>query len=135
MSTAQRLFAKQAPIKGNTHEVNDRYWWDLLYGKWLNPFMALIACYELIRRGSADEDRRAMQEVLRNMRSYFPGLPDTEVIAMLLGEEHHLLNMAPLVMDGTLEVSGEVALPLPEARLDFDGVWTSWRNAVEMRAI
>jgi hypothetical protein len=134
MSTAQRLFARQAPIKGNTHEVNDRYWWDLLRGKWLNPFMALIACYELIRRGSADEDRHAMQEVLKNMRTYFPGLPDTEVIAMLLEENYHPPSAAPLVMDGVLAVSGRDVLPLPEDRLDFDSVWTCWRNAVEMRA-
>jgi hypothetical protein len=128
MSTAQRLFARQAPIKGHTHQVGDRYWSELLYGKWLNPLMALIACYELIRRGSADKNQ--MRIVLGNMRTYFPGLPDTEVIAMLVGAEHAPPTSAPLLMDGTMAVSGRDILPLPEAKLDFEGIWTSWRNAV-----
>jgi hypothetical protein len=130
MSTAQRLFALQAPIKGNTHEINDRYWSDLLDSKWLNPLMALIACYELIRRGSAARDKPLMREVLYNMRNYFPGVPDTEVIAMLIGEKYEAPSTAPLLMDGTMAVSEQDILPLPEAKLDFDSIWTSWRNAV-----
>jgi hypothetical protein len=132
MSTAQRLFALQAAIKGNTHETGDRYWWDLQFGKWLDPLMALIACYELIRRGSAADDIAAMKTVLDNMRTYFPGLPDTDVIAMLLDEKHRPPATAPLLMDGTMAVSGKDILPLPETKLDYDGIWTSWRNAVKM---
>jgi hypothetical protein len=130
MSTAQRLFARQAPIEGNTPELPDRYWMDLLYGKWLNPLLALIACYELIRRGSVNEKSREMQEVLQNMRTYFSGLPDTEVIAMLLEQEYRPLNSPPLLMDGTLAVSGKDIFPLPESKLDYDGIWTTWRSAV-----
>src|SRR6202035_4754566 len=130
MSIAQRLFAQQAPIEGNSPEPDDRYWRELLYGKWLNPLMALIACYELIRRGSVDEKSGAMQEVLKNLRTYFPGLPDTEIIAKLLGLEYRPLNSPPLLMDGTLAVSGKDIFPLPESKLDFDGIWTTWRSAV-----
>ncbi len=130
MSIAQRLFAQQAPI--DTPELDDRYWRDLLYGKWLNPLLALVACYELIRRGSVNEKSQEMREVLENMRTYFPGLPDTEVIAMLLNQEYRPLYSPPLLMDGTLAVSGEEIFPLPQSRLDFDGMWTTWRSAVSV---
>jgi hypothetical protein len=103
---------------------------DLLYGKWLNPLLALIACYELIRRGSVNEKSREIQEVLQNMRTYFSGLPDTEVIAMLLDQEYRPLNSPPLLMDGVLAVSGKDIFPLPESKLDYDGIWTTWRSAV-----
>lgn len=83
MSTAQRLFALQAPIAGHAHQQTDHFWFELLYGKWLDPVMALIACYELIRRGAAESQLDSMREVLDNMRTYFPGFADTEVIAKL----------------------------------------------------
>lgn len=130
MPTAQRLFALQAPIEGHTHRESDRYWLELLYGKWLDPVMALIACYELIRRGHAKAQLSTMQEVLHNMRNFFPGFADTEVIAMLVGEPHGPPDSAPLLMDGLLVLGANNVLPLPEDHLDFNGVWTSWRDAL-----
>jgi Caspase domain len=133
MSTAQRLFALQAPIEGHTHRGSDNYWFDLLYGKWLDPVMALIACYELIRRGAAKSQKPAMQEVLGNMRKYFPGFADTEVIAMLVGEPYVRPTTAPLLMDGFIALGATDILPLGEAGLDFSSIWTSWRNALPLR--
>lgn len=133
MSTAQRLFALQAPIEGHTYRQSDDYWLDLLYGKWLDPVMALIACYELIRRGAAEKQRNAMQEVLGNMRRYFPGFADTEVIAMLVGEPYIRPTTAPLLMDGFMALGATDILPLGDEGLDFNSIWTSWRNALPLQ--
>jgi len=67
MSTAQRLFAQQTPIEGRSYRESDHYWFDLLYHKWLDPVMALTACYELIRRGSRSATRLEELRVLRRM--------------------------------------------------------------------
>jgi hypothetical protein len=128
MSTAQRLFAAQSPIEGQIYKQSDRYWFDLLYHKWLDPIMAIIACYEVIRRGAVKEQMSLMKEVLSNMRSYFPGIPDTEVIAKLLGEPSTLSSVPPLLLDGLMAISMKSS-PLPKADLEFSGIWTAWRDA------
>lgn len=132
MSTAQRLFALQSPIEGQAYKQSDHFWFDLLYHKWLDPIMALIACYELIRRGAVENQKGLMKEVLINMREYFPGIPDTEIIAMLLGESHQLANDPPLLIDGLLALKTREGLPLPAANLEFSGIWTMWRNALPL---
>lgn len=131
MSTAQRLFALQAPIEGHTYRQSDGYWLDLLYGKWLDPVMALIACYELIRRGAAE--KKIMREVPQNMRNYFPGFADTEVIAMLVGEPYVRPTTAPLLMDGLIALDATDLLPLGEEGLDFNSIWTSWRDTLPLQ--
>lgn len=130
MSTAQRLFALQSPIEGHTYEGSDRYWFDLLYHKWLDPVMALIACYEVIRRGAAEQQKPFMQEVLANMRKYFPGFADTEIIAMLLDEKFSPPQNPPLLMDGLIATGTKDALPLPADKLEFNSIWTMWKNAL-----
>ena len=132
MSTAQRLFALQSPIEGYTHQGSDGYWFDLLYHKWLDPIMALIACYELIRRGSAEQQLQSMKEVLSNMRQYFPGFADTEIIAMLLDEKFSPPQNPPLLMDGVIAVGARGRLPLPQEKLQFNSIWTLWRNALSL---
>jgi caspase domain-containing protein len=132
MSTAQRLFALQSPIEGYTYQGSDRYWFDLLYHKWLDPIMALIACYELIRRGSAERQLQSMREVLSNMRQYFPGFADTEIIAMLLDDESGPLRNPPLLMDGVIAIGASGILPLPREKLEFNSIWTLWRNVLSL---
>jgi hypothetical protein len=133
MSTAQSLFALQKPIEGNGYVGSDVYWFDLLYSKWLDPVMALIACYELMRRGAVERQRSLMDEVLRNMRQYFPGFADTEIIATQLGEASDPPAISPLLMDGVLLLKDRRTLPLAGAQLEFNSIWTSWRNALSLR--
>jgi Caspase domain len=132
MSTAQRLFALQAPIAGHTYQGSDHYWFDLLYSKWLDPVMALIACYELIRRGATKQNMSLMHTVVKNMRKYFNGFADTEVISRFIGKTYTPLSVAPLLMDGVLATAGQDILPLPEAKLEFSSIWTSWRDALPL---
>jgi hypothetical protein len=73
-----------------------------------------------------------MSEVLLNMRDYFPNIPDTEIIAKLLGEPKQLSKDPPLLLDGLMALSTWEGLPLPAAKLDFNGIWTMWRNALAL---
>jgi hypothetical protein len=132
MSTAQRLFALQSPIEGHSYEGGDKFWSDLLSGHWLNPIMGLIAGYELIRRGTAVERLELMRILLWNMRQYFPGFADTEIIAGMIGEPFHAPILPPLLLDGMLMLEQQELLPLPSAWLEFGGMWTSWRNALTL---
>jgi hypothetical protein len=130
LSTAQRLFALQSPIEGQAYRQSDHFWFDSLYHQWLDPIMALIACYELIRRGAVENQKGLIKKVLFNMRKYFPGIPDTEIIAKLLGEPHQLSKNPPLLLDGLMALGAREGLPLPAANLEFSGIWTMWRNAL-----
>ena len=49
---------------------------------------------------------------------------------MLVGAPHGPPDSAPLLMDGLLVLGANNVLPLPEDHLDFNGVWTSWRDAL-----
>jgi hypothetical protein len=123
MATVQNEFALQRPVKGRRYGADPGFWWDLLYAKWLDPLMALLACYELIRRGEASNDGGLMRTVVGNLRRHFPGIADTEVIASLIGEPADLRG-TPLFLEGILAT--EVELPLPRANLDYASTWTTW---------
>ena len=134
MSTAQRLFAGQVPLQGNAYENSDQYWWDLLYAKWLNPVMALIACYELVRRGGIEREHATLKEVVGNMRNFFPGFPDTEIIAGMIGMEAQATSDPPLLTDGIVAANSQIDFPLPIESLDYSSMWTTWKNAVRIKA-
>jgi hypothetical protein len=97
--------------------------------------MSLIACYEILRNGKVDQSRNTLLTVINNLRMYFPGLPDTEVIAYRAGIPAHHLSNAPLLTDGLLLLEdSEDLLRLPASRLDYSSPWTLWRGAVHTRA-
>ncbi|MEP7153375.1 MAG: hypothetical protein ABI856_16865, partial [Nitrospira sp.] len=131
MALAQNRFANnhQVTPKDNTEEKQD---WDaLMRGKWLDPIMSLIACYEIIRRGKVNSQKGTLKTVIRNLRTYFPGIPDTEVIANLIGLKANIMDKPPLLMDGVLSLEdAEQNLPLSESKLDYTSPWTAWRGAV-----
>ncbi|HEX9200980.1 MAG TPA: hypothetical protein VF865_15575 [Acidobacteriaceae bacterium] len=133
MSTAQRLFAAQAPPQESGYQNSDQYWWDLLYAKWLDPLMALIACYELLRRGAIDNNQPLMTQVVHNMRNYFPGIPDTEIIATVLDLPSESTSDPPLLTDGIMTGKLETSFPLPVESLDYSSIWTTWKNAVRIK--
>jgi hypothetical protein len=110
-------------------------WLSFLYGKWLDPIMALMATYELIRRGALKSDRSSLQEALRNLKTYFAGIPDIQAIAKLMDAEWERPPSPPLVVDGLVAL-GQTGTDqgLLGGKLIYGGLWTSWRglvNAVE----
>jgi Caspase domain len=125
LTLAQRQFARNRDVASTMDELE---WKELLRGKWTDPIMAVLAAYELIRRGRLEH----LSEVVGNLRLYFPGLPDTEALAKLSGQPATGLASAPLILDGLFAFDDyEELLPLPEGKLDYNGPWTAWRGAVE----
>lgn len=124
LAQASRAFRNRKDIEAAlTHEALS----DLLYAKWLDPIAAAMAAYELIRRGSKDE----LQQMVRNMTTYFDTLPDTAALARLLGKTRLKPGGAPLFLDGVRAFTDrDGALPLPRAKLDYAGPWTVWLGAV-----
>jgi hypothetical protein len=131
---AQSQFALQRPIDpsqgGNTSlEV----WSDLLYGKWLDPIMAFIGAYELIRRGYLVREPDTFSEMLHNLHKYFDELPDIAALEKLMGMDVAPPPSPPLLLDGVMAFDEQVEqrmLPLNPAKLDYNSPWTSWRDAV-----
>jgi hypothetical protein len=73
-----------------------------------------------------------MKEVLNNMRQYFPGFADTEIIAMLLDEKFIPPQNPPLLMDGVIAIGTKGRLPLPQEKFEFNSIWTLWRNVLSL---
>jgi hypothetical protein len=126
ISQANRLFASRRSLSTIFDEYELR---DSLYGKWLEPLMAITASYELIRRGRA----RRLEEALGNLREFFSDIPDTEALARLAGTRWERPSHPPLFLDGLLAIPDyQELLPLDPDRLDFRGPWTAWRSAVRI---
>ena len=141
---AQSQFARKRSLEPEGSSEEARMWMELVYGKWLDPVMSLLAAYYFIRRGAAAADpkgngpeskmNRLLSVMLHNLREYFAGLPDIEAIGKLCKESWQLPTDPPLLLDGVLafgESECKKMLPLPLGQLDFSGPWTAWRGAVK----
>ena len=99
---AQRRFADRQPIDP---AVPGGDWAaELIYQKWADPVMGLIAAYDMVRAGLSGPEgeirRVQLREAVSNLRRFFPGLPDTEAIARLIGEPSGPLPTPPMLTDG-----------------------------------
>jgi hypothetical protein len=110
-------------------EDQDR-WRDLLYGKWLDPVMAVMASYELarnVKKSAAIEGD--LKVALGNLRRYFKELPDVEIVAKIGGQTAQAVTALPLFLAG-LQARGNAAalMPrsLPMSKLDYTGPWITW---------
>ena len=138
MSLVQSQFARKRPLEGAENTAEANIWQELVYGKWLDPVMTLIAAYYFIRNGKAgseasDQDRWLMNTVTQNLRTYFGELPDVAAIERALGKSTELPKGTPLILDGALLFGDDMqeVLALPQNQLDYNGPWTSWRGAVK----
>jgi hypothetical protein len=130
MALAQSRFAKNQPVEPQKNTQEQQDWDALMYGKSLDPIMSLVACYDIIRRGEIERQKEALRTVIRNLKTYFPGIPDTEVIARWIGLEFDKIDKPPLLMDGVLMLEDSEGLPLSTSKLDYASPWTAWRGAV-----
>lgn len=131
MALAQSRFANNHPVEPQKDRQEKRLWKDLMYGKWVDPIMCIIACYEIIRRGEAKNKKRTLKIVIGNLRKYFSGIPDTEIIARLTGLEAKEMAGPPLLMDGMLAIEdSEEDILLSASKLDYACPWTTWRGMV-----
>lgn len=133
IALAHSQFARKRSVQEQLKTADIGVWNDLVNHKWLDPVMALIAAYDVIRHGTIEQAKRLLSVVNSNLRKYFEGIADVEAIAKLLDTEWKLLQTAPLLLDGVLafdDVQEKQMLPLPPDRLDYKSSWTSWRGAV-----
>lgn len=132
---AQHRFARNLSIEPEvTEDTQAKQDWDaLIYGKWLDPIMSLIAAYDIVRRGLRSRYKDVLTEMIGNLRTYFDGIPDIEAIAKLAGLLYSVPQTPPLIFDGVLafeEKDEGRLLPLSADRLDLSSPWTTWRGAV-----
>lgn len=120
---AQTQFTRELDVQQALQsEMGD--WPKLLYGKWLDPIMSLIACYELIRRGRRKE--ASLPTVLRNLRENFPGLADTEAVARLAGHKWTMPAGVPIFLDGAMAMPELLEEQRGAQILDYRAPWTMW---------
>lgn len=119
----QRTFARGSEL---SQVLTPRELEFLLYFKWFEPIVALMAAYELVRRGKTE----SLPTVVNNLRFFFQGLPDTEALASMAGIAPATPVAPPLILEGFQALDlmpGRKDLPPAEA-LIFRGPWTTWRS-------
>lgn len=124
----QAQFARSREI-APTESDDQTLWRELLLGKWLDPVMSLLACYEILRRGRDHHKQDLRTVVIPNLETWFPGLPDTAAIATMLDLPRPEPTGPPLFREGLLAFEDwDEHLPIPADRLDFAHIWTMWRG-------
>ena len=133
MTLAQSQFARKRPVREQLEKTDRKVWSDLVHRKWLDPLMALMAAYDVIRHGTRDEARSLLKMVNSNLKKHFAGMGDVEAIAKLLGSPWTLPTAPPVFMDGVMafdEIQEKQMLPLSPDKLDYYSPWTTWQRAV-----
>jgi hypothetical protein len=132
IAMAQRQFATKRAVVGE-EGLSAGQWNELLYGKWLDPVMSLIGAYELLRQGQNKQNKNWLRTMIGNLRRYFPGIPDTEAIAKLIGEPSQMPFGPPLLLDGLLAYNEdeEGLFAPPPNKLDYSSPWTRWFDVID----
>ena len=134
MALAQSQFARKRSVQTLLKENDPEAWGDLVAHRWLDPLMALVAAYDVIRHGTIEQSRKLLGLLNSSLRREFEGMGDVEAIAKLIGAEWSTPSAAPLLLDGVLafdDVEEKQMLPLAPEKLDYKSMWTAWRGAVE----
>lgn len=131
MFTIQQRFCAQRAVVVPGTEV-ETLWQDSMWGKWLDPMMSVIMCYELIRQGKGREMSGQIRVVANNLSRYF-GMPDSEAILTMIRDRYVVPKTPPLFVDGIIPYSKESdLLPFPAAKIDYRSPWTTWRAVVTL---
>jgi len=105
-------------------------WAELLAGKWLDPVMAIMASYEILRNRREPANIDFAGIVVPNLRQCFSTLPDVEILAKLAqleGEAYREPTATPLFLAGVQALQNpEAVLPFPRSKLDYTGPWVTW---------
>lgn len=121
LAQAVRAFRSRRDVQ---RELPDLALDGMLYMKWVDPIATALSAYELVRRGKL----KTLPEVVRNLQTYFPDLPDGAALARLAGISRPPFTATPLFLDGLRAFDApEMMLPLEPSRLDYTNPWTAWR--------
>jgi hypothetical protein len=130
LAQSEELFASRRAIAPPVGSKDSPVWNGLLSGMWVDPIMCLLAAYALLREDQLEPS--TAQTLVSNMRTYFPGMADTEAIARLAGLSYTTPASPPLFLDGLAAFPDRPSVfPLPESALDYQAPWVRWRGAVE----
>lgn len=69
----------------------------------------------LYRTGQSKTARSALRNILKGLKRFYPGIPDTDAISALLGLPYQRPDMPPLFLDGFIVFSNDeswLTLPL-----------------------
>jgi hypothetical protein len=137
ISLAQQRFAERRSVAPRNFDNNKslppvgQIWRTLLDAKWTDPILALVALYDIVRQGAAKTSPYSIESVLHNLERYFSGIPDVAVLRRLLLKSPFPIEGTPLFLEGALSSRDATnTMTLSQNRLDFNSVWTSWRDAV-----
>jgi hypothetical protein len=137
ISLAQQRFAERKSVAPKLYSKNlsvsplGEVWRTLLDAKWIDPILAIVALYDIVRQGAAKASPYSVESVLRNLEHYFSTIPDVAVLRRLLLKSSVAIAGTPLFLEGALSSPDATnTMTLSQDRLDFNSVWTSWRDAV-----
>ncbi|HVF68361.1 MAG TPA: caspase family protein [Pyrinomonadaceae bacterium] len=133
LALAQSQFARKRSVQKLLKETDADSWDDLVNHRWLDPLMALVAAYDIIRHGTIEQGKKLLGLMNSTLRKDFEGMGDVEALAKLIGAEWGVPASPPLLLDGVLafdDVEEKQMLPLSPDRLDYKSTWTAWRGAV-----
>ncbi len=130
LTIAQELFANRQSLEPGTPEEKET-WDSLLYGKWIDPLLGLMAVYDAVRRGRAETARPQLSMAIDNLNRFFGDLPDVAAASQALGLPSTPPSGTPLLMESVQRVPElKRTLPLKADFLDYGSMWTSWWGAV-----
>jgi hypothetical protein len=133
LALAQSQFARKRSVQKLLKEADKEAWDDLANHRWLDPLMALVAAYDIIRHGTIEQGKKLLGLMNSTLRKDFDGMGDVEALAKLIGADWNTPASPPLLLDGVLafdDVQEKQMLPLSPDRLDYKSTWTAWRGAV-----
>jgi hypothetical protein len=131
LTIAQELFANRQSIDPGTPEDKSR-WDSLLFGKWIDPLLGLMAIFDAARRGRVAGERAMLATAMMNLNQYFGELPDVSAAGQILGMPSRAPAGTPLLLESLQRVPDfKNTLPLKADFLDYDSMWTSWWAAVK----
>ena len=117
--------------KSQTVTALEETWRKLLDAKWTDPILAIVALYDIVRQGAAKASPYTVESVLHNLDLYFSTIPDVAVLRRLLLNTPAAIAGTPLFLEGALSSPDAThTMSLSQNRLDFNSVWTCWRDAV-----
>jgi hypothetical protein len=121
---AQQFFAKRDSISLKMKSE----WDDLIFQKWLDPLMCLIVAFDLVRSGEYRKNRHLFDVMMRNLRKYFGGLPDTEALAKMAKQPFVVPSAPPLLLDAYLALQQGDEEAADGAFVDYKSPWTLWNG-------
>ncbi|MCA1691114.1 MAG: hypothetical protein LC733_02535, partial [Actinobacteria bacterium] len=121
----QRRFHEDRPVVADLQEDDQSRWERLCAGEWPDPLTALVAAYELVRRGALARGPDDLLALVNRLESRFGTVPDLAILAALASSTSPPYSGTPLVSDG-------VAASGPRPRDGFVPNercgWTVWQR-------